>query len=59
MKEISRIEAEILVRASPVVNHIVLQTFNEIRIRLELADLRNCMVVYDLKSRHKKYYAVI
>ena len=57
MKEISRHEAEALVRSSHVIKHNVSQSLKEICIRLELADLRICVVKYDLRGRSKRYYA--
>ena len=56
MKEISRHEAEALVRSSHVIKHNVSQSLKEICIRLELADLRICVVKYDLVRRKMMFH---
>lgn len=56
MKEISRREAEALVRKARVVSSDVVQSAKEMRVTLVLDDDTSFLVRYDLKDHAKSYF---
>jgi hypothetical protein len=56
MKKISREQAEKLFLDTEVVNSIIQQDKDQLRVVMELSSQQSCHVTYNFKSKQKTYY---
>jgi len=56
MKKISREQAEQLFDQTEVVNSIIQQDKDQLRVVMELSSQQSCHVTYNFKSKQKSYY---
>ena len=56
MNQLSREKAEKLIEEKNVISTKIEQDKNELRVYLQLADGKSCLVKYDKLEKTKKYY---
>ena len=56
MNQLSREKAEKLIEEKNVVSSKIEQDKNELRVYLELADGKSCLIKYNKLEKTKKYY---